>query len=57
MMAEYRKYECEVCGEIYDEAKGAPSSNIPAGTYWQDVPDDWRCPDCGVGKEYFKVME
>lgn len=42
------KYECPVCGYIYDEADGNPREGFPPGTKWEDVPDDWNCPDCGV---------
>ncbi|WP_044870918.1 rubredoxin [Pseudomonas sp. LFM046] len=48
---------CVVCGLIYDEAKGWPEEGIPAGTRWVDVPDDWICPDCGVGKNDFDMQE
>jgi rubredoxin len=41
---------CVVCGFIYDEARGDPDSGVPPGTAWADVPEDWRCPECGVGK-------
>lgn len=41
---------CVVCGFIYDEATGDPDSGIAPGTRWADVPPDWRCPECGVGK-------
>jgi rubredoxin len=53
---EYRKYECIVCGLIYDEAEGCPDDGIPPGTRWDDVPEDWLCPDCGVGKEDFEPI-
>ncbi|GAB6140841.1 rubredoxin [Methylosoma difficile] len=53
---EYKKYECVVCGYIYDEALGDPDSGIEPGTVWADVPDDWFCPDCRVGKEDFELM-
>ncbi|MFT5924016.1 MAG: rubredoxin-NAD+ reductase [Paraglaciecola sp.] len=52
----YKILECLVCGFIYDEGKGNPKEGIPAGTRWQDVPDDWKCPDCGVGKEDFEMV-
>jgi rubredoxin-NAD+ reductase len=52
-----RKWECIVCGLIYDEAKGWPEDGIAAGTLWEDVPEDWLCPDCGVGKEDFELLE
>jgi rubredoxin---NAD+ reductase len=51
------KWECIVCGLIYDEAKGWPDDGIPPGTRWEDVPEDWLCPDCGVGKEDFERLE
>ena len=54
---DYRKYECIICGFIYDEAEGLPDDGIPAGTRWEDIPDDWECPDCGIGKSDFEVME
>lgn len=44
---------CDVCGYIYDPAEGDPENNIPPGTSFDDLPDDWVCPDCGVGKEDF----
>ena len=54
---EYKKWECIVCGWIYDEEKGNPEEGIETGTRWEDVPDDWVCPECGVGKEDFDMME
>jgi rubredoxin-NAD+ reductase len=51
------KWECIVCGLVYDEAKGWPDDGIAAGTKWEDVPEDWLCPDCGVGKEDFELLE
>ncbi len=51
-----KKWECIVCGLIYDEAKGWPEDGIEPGTVWEDVPDDWVCPDCGVGKEDFEMV-
>jgi rubredoxin-NAD+ reductase len=50
------KWECIVCGLVYDEAEGWPDDNIAAGTKWEDVPADWLCPDCGVGKEDFELI-
>ena len=49
-----KKYECTVCGYIYDPAKGDPESDIPPGTSFKDLPEDWVCPVCGVGKEDFE---
>ena len=54
---EYKKWECIVCGWIYDEEKGNPEEGIKPGTRWEDVPDHWVCPECGVGKEDFDMME
>ena len=47
------KYECTVCGYIYDEANGDPEHGIAPGTTWDNVPDDFLCPLCGVGKDMF----
>ena len=47
------KYVCTVCGYVYDEATGDPDNGIAPGTKWEDVPDDFTCPRCGVGKEDF----
>ncbi len=52
----YRTWMCVVCGFIYDEATGLPEEGIPAGTRWEDVPDTWTCPDCGVTKDDFEMM-
>ena len=48
------RYKCSVCGYIYDPAKGDPDSGIAAGTAFADLPDDWVCPVCGVGKDQFE---
>ncbi len=56
MTEKYEKYKCTVCGYIYDEEKGDPDSGISPKTKWKDVPDTWVCPDCGVGKENFELM-
>jgi rubredoxin len=52
-----RKWQCLVCGFVYEEALGLPDDGIPAGTSWDDIPDDWACPECGVGKEDFEMIE
>jgi len=52
-----RIWECTVCGLVYDEALGWPEDDIAPGTRWEDVPEDWMCPDCGVGKDDFVLME
>ncbi len=48
-----KKYVCEVCGWVYDEEKGAPDIGIEPGTAFEDLPDDFECPLCGVGKDNF----
>lgn len=55
--SDYKKYECVICGFIYDEAEGLPDDGIPAGTRWEDVPEDWECPDCGISKSDFDLYE
>jgi len=49
--------QCVVCAFIYDEAAGLPNEGVAPGTAWQDVPDDWECPDCGVAKTDFEMVE
>ena len=51
------KYECTVCGYIYDPAEGDPDNGVEPGTAWDNLPDDWVCPTCGAGKEDFKKVE
>ncbi len=57
MIEEYRKYVCVVCGYIYDEAEGDPDGGLPPGTRFEDIPDDWVCPECGVTKDDFEPLE
>jgi rubredoxin len=49
-----KKYVCSICGYIYDEAKGCPDQGIAPGTKFEDLPEDFICPMCGVGKEMFE---
>ncbi|MHA2379636.1 MAG: rubredoxin [Candidatus Thorarchaeota archaeon] len=51
------KWECVVCGWVYDEDVGDPDSGIAAGTKFEDLPDDWVCPMCGASKEDFEQIE
>lgn len=51
-----QQWECEECCFIYDEARGLPEEGIAPGTKWQDIPDDWVCPDCGVRKSMFVCL-
>jgi rubredoxin len=50
------KYVCDVCGYIYDPAEGDSTQDIAPGTAFEDLPEDWVCPDCGVGKDDFSKM-
>jgi len=47
------KYQCTVCGYIYDPEKGDPEGKIPPGTAFADLPKDWTCPQCGADKDQF----
>ena len=51
------KYVCDVCGYVYNEETGEPDANINPGTKWEDVPEDFVCPLCGVGKDSFSKDE
>jgi flavin reductase (DIM6/NTAB) family NADH-FMN oxidoreductase RutF/rubredoxin len=52
-----KKYECTVCGYVYDPEEGDPDSGIAPGTAFEDLPDDWVCPICGASKEDFREAE
>ena len=52
-----KTYQCIVCGFIYEQAKGLPEEGIAPGTAWEDVPETWSCPDCGVAKADFEMVE
>lgn len=56
-MLTMRKWQCLICGLTYDEAEGWPDDGIEPGTRWEDVPDDWACPDCGASKADFEMVE
>lgn len=49
------KYVCNVCGYVYDEETGDPDNGIAPGTPWENVPEDFTCPLCGVGKDEFSA--
>jgi rubredoxin len=51
------KWICDVCEWVYDPAEGDPTQGIEPGTSFEDLPDDWICPACGVGKEDFSLLE
>lgn len=52
-----KKYRCIPCGYIYDPEQGDVDSGIKPGTKFEDIPDDWTCPICAVGKEDFELIE
>lgn len=51
------KWECTACGYVYDPEVGDPENNIPAGAAFADLPEDWVCPQCGVGKDLFQQID
>jgi len=50
------KYECSVCGYVYDPAEGDPDNGIAPGTKFEDLPEDWVCPTCGAPKSEFNKI-
>jgi rubredoxin len=52
-----KKYLCTACGYVYDPEAGDPDNGIAPGTAFEDLPDDWICPLCGVGKELFEETD
>lgn len=50
------KWECTACGYIYDPEKGDPENGVSPGTDFENLPEDWICPQCGVGKEFFQKV-
>ena len=57
MSNSFKTYLCIVCGFIYDEATGRPEEGIAPGTLWADVPQEWTCPESGVGKSDYEMVE
>ena len=51
------KYECTLCGYIYDPAEGDPDNGVEPGTAFKDLPADWECPLCGASKDDFEKVE
>ena len=51
------KYICDVCGYEYDPAKGDPNNGIAPGTAFEDIPEDWVCPECGAPKSCFSKAD
>ena len=56
-ITDMNKYKCLLCGYIYDPAVGDPDNGVEAGTAFEDLPDDWVCPECGAGKDEFESVE
>ena len=52
-----KEYVCTVCGYVYDPEAGIPEGGIEPGTAFEDLPDDWVCPECGVGKDQFSPAD
>jgi rubredoxin len=52
-----RKYRCRFCSHVYDENLGDPDSGISAGTLFEDIPEDWVCPECGAAKSDYELIE
>ncbi len=52
-----KKYMCLICGYIYDPQTGDPDSGIEPKTAFEDLPEDWVCPECGAGKDEFELLE
>ena len=52
-----QKYTCSVCGYVYNPAEGDPQGNIPTGTKFKDLSDDWKCPVCGAPKVEFELSD
>jgi rubredoxin len=48
---------CVICGFVYEEEKGYPQDGIAPGTTWDDVPENWKCPECGATKADFEMIE
>lgn len=51
-----KKYNCDVCGYVYDPEIGDPDNGIAPGTPFEKLPEEWTCPLCGVGKENFSEI-
>ena len=51
-----RSFVCKICGYIYEESAGDPDNGVAPGTKWEDVPESWVCPLCGVGKDEFEAQ-
>ncbi len=52
-----KRYRCAYCAHLYDESLGKPSMGIPPNTRFEDLPDDWCCPECGAMKSDYHLIE
>ena len=52
-----RKFVCQICDHVYDEALGDPAAGLAPGTRWEDIPESWSCPECGATKADFSPAE
>lgn len=52
-----KSYMCVICGFVYEEEQGLPEEGIAPGTRWEDVPENWKCPECGATKSDFEMIE
>ena len=52
-----KEWQCTICSFVYDESEGLPEEGIAPGTRWEDIPEDWACPDCGAAKSDFEMIE
>jgi len=52
-----KKWVCDACGYVYDPSAGDPANGVPAGTPFEDVPENWVCPECGAAKTEFSPVE
>ena len=55
-MTDLAKYQCNICGYVYDPEVGDPTQSVEPGTPFEELPDDWTCPECGAGKEEFTKL-
>ncbi len=52
-----KEWQCTICDFVYVESEGLPDEGIAPGTRWEDIPEDWACPDCGAAKSDFEMIE
>jgi rubredoxin len=56
-MTPYKTWQCGTCGFVYNEADGLPDEGLAPGTRWADIDESWVCPDCGMSKDQFEMVE